>query len=206
MKLDHLVWASNSLENAAAEFERLSGVVAGSGGRHLTIGSRNALTSLENEAYLAIDGPDPLQEPADNYGAFLANLTSPVLWRFAVQTPDLAPARGILARHGFETSVKPGSRTTSGGRLLEWDTLTVAGHDFDLGMPIIKTWRTDGHPSSEAPGGCRLISLIVSHPRATDLKRLYEELDVPVGVVEHPVASLTAVIEGQFGRFTLPAA
>jgi hypothetical protein len=206
MKLDHLVWASNSLESAAAEFERLSGVTPGSGGRHLMIGSRNALASLDNQAYLAIDGPDPIQEPAENYGAFLANLASPVLWRFAVQTPDLAPAGRVLERHGFKTSVKPGSRTTPGGRLLEWDTLVVASHDFGLGMPIIKTWRTDGHPSSEAPAGCRLISLIVSHPRATDLKRLYEELDVPVGVVEHPVASLTAVIEGRFGRFTLPGA
>jgi hypothetical protein len=166
MKLDHLVWASNSLETAVAEFQRLSGVLAGAGGRHLSIGSRNALADLGNKCYLAIDGPDPQQDLAGNYGAFLAGLVFPVLWRFAVQTPDLDTARGILSRHGLDSVVKPGSRTTTGGTLLEWDTLTVPSSEFGLGLPIIKTWRTGAHPSSEAPQGCRLVSLTVSHPKA----------------------------------------
>ncbi len=206
MKLDHLVWASNSLDAAVKEFEQLSGVAAGAGGRHLSIGSRNALADLGNDCYLAIDGPDPEQNLVGNYGAFLAGLAAPVLWRFAVQTPDLAAAREILMRHGLETGVKPGSRTTTGGQLLEWDTLSVAGPDLGLGMPIIKTWRTDRHPSSEAPHGCRLVTLTVSHPKADFLRGLYRELGIEADLKQSQAASLTAVIEGPRGRFMLPAA
>lgn len=205
MKLDHLVWASNSLDTAVAAFEQLSGVTAGAGGRHLSIGSRNALADLGNECYLAIDGPDPKQSLVGNYGAFLAGLADPALWRFAVQTPDLKTAQKILASHGLETAVKPGSRTTTGGELLEWDTLSVASLDLGLGMPIIKTWRTDLHPSSEAPRGCRLVGLTVSHPEAEFLRGLYGELGILVDVKQAPVASLMAVIDGPKGRFTLPA-
>ncbi len=206
MKLDHLVWASSSLDTAVAEFEQLSGVAAGAGGRHLSIGSRNALADLGDECYLAIDGPDPQQELVGNYGAFLAGLASPVLWRFAVQTTDLDAARDILSRHGLETAVKPGSRTTTGGKLLEWDTLTIANSDLGLGMPIIKTWRTDMHPSSEAPRGCRLVSLTVSHPKADFLRGLYAELGIAVETKEAAEGALTAVIDGPKGRFSLPAA
>lgn len=206
MKLDHLVWASGSLDRAVAEFERLSSVIAGAGGRHLSIGSRNALADLGNECYLAIDGPDPEQSLVGNYGAFLAGLAAPVLWRFAVQTPDLSAAREILIRHGLETAVKPGSRTTTGGQLLEWDMLSVASLELGLGMPIIKTWRTNLHPSSEAPQGCRLVSLTVFHPRADFLRGLYEELEISVETRDAPTASLSAEIEGLKGRFTLPMA
>ena len=206
MKLDHIVWASNSLDEAAASFERLSGVEAGAGGRHIGIGSRNALANLENGAYLAIDGPDPEQELVGNYGAFLASLTSPVLWRFVLQTSDLAAAEAVLTRHGYQTAIKSGSRTTTRGELLEWDTLSVLNHDLGSGMPMIKTWRTNSHPSTEAPAGCRLIKLTVSHPKTNLLKNLYDDLGINIELEQASEPALTAVIEGRSGRFTLPVA
>lgn len=203
MKLDHIVWASNSLEGAVARFAELSGVVADAGGSHPGIGSRNALANLENEIYLAIDGPDLEQPLEGNYGAFLSGLPLPVLWRFAVQTPDLQAARAVLEKKGLETGVKRGGRNGANGERLEWDTLTVASHDLGIGLPIIKTWHTSGHPSASAPAGCRLLELTVLHPKAGELRSLYTDLGLDVGVREAAEPALEATFEGRKGLFSL---
>ncbi|MET3578941.1 hypothetical protein ABID19_001966 [Mesorhizobium robiniae] len=203
MKLDHIVWASSSLDSAIAQFAELSGVVADSGGSHPGIGSRNALINLENEIYLAIDGPDPEQSLEGNYGAFLNSLRSPVLWRFAVQTPDLEVARTLLDRRGFETGVKHGGRNAANGERLEWDTLSVASHDLGVGLPIVKTWHTSAHPSASAPPGCRLLELTVFHPRAAELRSLYADFGLDVKVEEAAEPALRATFEGRKRIFSL---
>ncbi|RAI01767.1 hypothetical protein DLJ53_10195 [Acuticoccus sediminis] len=205
MKLDHLVWASRSLDDAVAAFAGMSGVEPMTGGRHVGLGSRNALVDLGDEIYLAIDGPDPEQTLEGNYGATLAALAAPVLSRFAVQTGHLSAAQAVLDRHGFATEIKPGGRTGANGERYEWQTLAVPDRSLGAGMPIIKTWLTPSHPSSEAPSGCRLVSLNVEHPRAEFLRGFYDELGLAVPVTEAEAPRLVADIEGRKGRFVLSA-
>jgi hypothetical protein len=206
MQLDHLVWAAPSLDAAVDAFARLSGVEAMAGGRHVGIGSRNALADLGSRIYLAIDGPDEEQPLADNYGATLKALAAPTLTRFAVQTDDLAAAQAVLTRHGIASEVKPGGRTGKNGETYAWQTLAVTDRSLGAGMPIIKTWLTPNHPSTEAPAGCRLVSLSVAHPKPDVLMRLYEDLGLrlPVAVADAP--ALTAEVDGRKGRFVLSAA
>lgn len=206
MQLDHLVWAAPSLDAAVATFADISGVQAMAGGRHMGIGSRNALADLGNRIYLAIDGPDEEQTLTGNYGATLKALAGPMLTRFAVQTDDLAAAQAVLSRHGFESEVKPGGRTGANGETYAWQTLAVADRTLGAGMPIIKTWLTPHHPSAEAPAGCRLVSLSVAHPKPDVLLRLYEDLGLRLAVAAADEPALTAEINGRKGRFVLSAA
>lgn len=206
MKLDHLVWASPSLDEAVAGFARVSGVQPMAGGRHVGLGSRNALADLGNSIYLAIDGPDEEQALKDNYGATLKALAGPVLSRFAVQTADLPAAQAVMSRHGFANEVRPGGRTGANGETYAWQTLAVPDHTLGAGMPIIKTWLTPLHPSTEAPGGCWLVALTVAHPQPDLLLRLYEDLGLDLPVAAAAVPKLTAEIEGASGRFVLSAA
>lgn len=206
MQLDHLVWASPSLDTAVAAFRDMSGVEAAAGGRHIGIGSRNALADLGNRVYLAIDGPDDEQPLADNYGARLRALPGPSLTRFAVQTDDLEAARAALARHGFESTAKPGGRTGTTGERYEWQTLAVVDLSLGAAMPIVKTWLTPNHPSAECPAGCRLVRLTVEHPEADRVRRLYADLGLGLPVVEGTAAKLTAEIEGVRGTFVLTGA
>jgi len=203
MQLDHLVWAAPSLDAAVDAFARLSGVEAMAGGRHVGIGSRNALADLGNRIYLAIDGPDEEQPLTGNYGATLKALAGPTLTRFAVQTDDLAAAQAVLTRHGFASEVKPGGRTGANGETYAWQTLAVTDRSLGAGMPIIKIWLTPHHPSTEAPAGCRLASLSVAHPKADVLLRLYEDLGLQLPVVAAEAAALAAEIDGRKGRFVL---
>jgi hypothetical protein len=203
MQLDHLVWASPSLDTAVAAFRAMSGVEAAAGGRHVGIGSRNALADLGNRVYLAIDGPDEEQTLEGNYGARLKALPGTALTRFAVQTDDLDAARATLSRHGFDSTPKPGGRTGTTGERYEWQTLAVTDLSLGAAMPIIKTWLTPNHPSTECPAGCRLVRLTVEHPAVDRVRRLYTDLGLDLAVVEAPAAKLTAEIEGRKGRFVL---
>src|SRR5688572_3845719 len=56
-QFDHLVIAVRSLEEGVAEFERLTGIKAGPGGRHPGRGTENALVSLGGGKYLEIIAP-----------------------------------------------------------------------------------------------------------------------------------------------------
>ena len=205
MHLDHLVWAAPSLDDAVAAFAAMSGVEAMAGGRHVGIGSRNALVDLGDRIYLAIDGPDETQSLTDNYGATLKALSAPMLTRFAVQTDDLGAAQAVLSRHGIASEVKPGGRTGANGATYSWQTLAVTDRTLGAGLPIIKTWLTPNHPSTEAPGGCRLVALSVEHPKRDLLLRLYEELGLDLPVTAAEVPKLTAEIESAKGRFVLSA-
>jgi hypothetical protein len=206
MQLDHLVWASPSLDTAVAAFREMSGVAAVAGGRHVGIGSHNALADLGGRVYLAIDGPDEDQPLEDNYGARLKALPGASLTRFAVQTDDLEAARAALARHGFDSAPKPGGRTGTTGERYEWQTLAATDLSLGAAMPIIKSWLTPNHPSTECPGGCRLLRLTVAHPEAERVRRLYADLGLDLPVARAAVAMLTAEIECKKGRFVLTGA
>src|SRR5687768_18558203 len=56
-QFDHLVVAVRSLEEGVAEFERLTGIKAGVGGKHPGRGTENALVSFGGGKYLEILAP-----------------------------------------------------------------------------------------------------------------------------------------------------
>src|SRR5437870_7643443 len=88
--LDHLVYAVPDVDEASDWLSRTTGVRPVPGGRHLGLGSRNALASLGDGAYLELVGPDPDQDvdlAAHPFG--LAGLTEPRLVTWAVHVEGI---------------------------------------------------------------------------------------------------------------------
>ena len=203
MQLDHLAWATPSLDEAIAEVERLSGVRAAPGGSHPGMGTRNALLSLGPDLYLALDGPDPGQPQVDNNGARMAALASPVMAVFVIATTAIEEKKAVLDRLGFAPTLKRLNRKRHNGAEIEWLALEAQRHPFGMAMPVITQWITTDHPSADAPGGCRLADFTVHHPDAKALSGVYHALGVTILVTSAQATRLAASFTGPKGPFSL---
>ncbi|CAM5771043.1 hypothetical protein LMIY3S_03375 [Labrys miyagiensis] len=205
MRLDHFAWASASLERAVADLESWTGARAQAGGSHPGKGTRNAVLSLGQGLYLALDGPDPAQPLVDNNGAWMSKLDGYLLFLFAVATDDLEGAQRILADHGVTTQVASGERRTPSGRLIAWDCLVGGDPDFGSALPHVMRWKTDAHPSQDNPGDCRLAWFGIRHPRIDRVRRLYADLGLEgAELSEGSAVELRLTIQSPRGKLLLP--
>ena len=199
VSLDHLVLGAPDLAAGVRVVAALLGVTPASGGVHPTMGTANALLSLGGGVYLEVMAPAPGQAEPSGNGRQLAGLPGPTLGMWAARVADLdavaaaARAAGLNPRDPI-----PGSRRTEAGDLLEWRMLFIDGHDFGTLVPFFIDWGATPHPSTTSPAGPRLTRFSVAHPRAAELRRIYEALGLDIDVADGPVR-MTAEIEGANG-------
>jgi hypothetical protein len=120
-ELDHLVYAVPDLVAGVAAFAERTGVTPMAGGSHPG-GTANYLAGLGPTAYLEIIGPDPAAAPGRRpRAAGLESLTEPRLATWAVRADDIEATVRQAREHGHDPGdVRPLSRRTPGGTLLEW--------------------------------------------------------------------------------------
>ena len=88
--IDHLVYGAPDLGAAVNDLERRFGVGAAAGGKHLGIGTHNALLALGPRTYLEVIAPDPDQPVPANARPFgLDELTAPRLVGWALGCDDI---------------------------------------------------------------------------------------------------------------------
>jgi len=101
--IDHLVYAVPSLPAAATEIAERLGVRAQAGGKHIGLGTHNALLALGPQTYLEIIAPDPEQPepPAPRpFGIDSVGHGSLVGWALACEDIDAAVAGA--RSHGYD--------------------------------------------------------------------------------------------------------
>ncbi len=203
--LDHLAYATPSLDDWSDRLAADLGVRAMAGGSHPGKGTRNALLALGPSLYLAIDGPDPAQPLAGTTGAMMSALKAPQMNVYVLATADLSGTQAALAGLGYRSTLDRLSRKRLDGVEVAWLSLTLDDAPFGLATPILTQWLTDQHPAADSPAGCRLSSFSVATPRATELRRLFGVIGYDQPVTEGPVG-LEARIDGPAGSVTLRSA
>lgn len=193
--VDHIILYTGSLAQGSAAFARLTGVVPAPGGQHPGRGTQNSLVSLGHGKYLEILAPVVDSGPAEPL--------RPSGW--AVHTPDLDALRERLQHQGVKVGpIRPGSRRTLAGALLDWRTADLGGDDSDF-MPFFIEWGKDVlHPSTTSPDGCILTEFVITGPDTTRLEVLVRSLDLGVTVRAGPVPAATVTLQCPRGvvRFT----
>jgi hypothetical protein len=204
-QVDHLVYATPSLQVGIDLIEKILGVKATPGGQHPGRGTRNALVALGPSAYLEIIGPDPDQPtPALPRPFGIDGLKAPRLVTWAAKSPRLESLARDAASRGIKLGeVIPGSRQRSDGVLLSWrytDPRTVVAGGV---VPFFIDWGKTPHPSSTATQGASLVGLRAEHPDPASIRRALTDLGLELPVQQGAGATLVATIKGPRGEVEL---
>jgi hypothetical protein len=204
-QLDHLVYAVPDLAAAEAAFTAATGIAPAPGGRHLGQGTRNLLVGFGPTSYLEIIGPD-LEHPADPgvtvpFG--IDALTAPRLVTWAVHPVDATAAAAASAAAGADHGpLRPLSRRTPDGVLLEW--LLAARHSAPLDgiAPFLIDWGATPHPAASGLPTVELRGLRASHPEPGTVDAVLDALGVELAVTAGP-PGLAALLDGPHGPVVL---
>jgi hypothetical protein len=201
--IDHLVYAVPSLPAAVAGVAERFGVRAQAGGKHLGLGTHNALLALGPRTYLEIIAPDPEQpepsmpRPFGHDGVSHGRLAG---WALACDDIDAAVARA--RSHGYDPGdVTDGRRVGPTGTALRW-RMTISRTAGGL-VPFLINWGDTEHPAASAPRGFSLEACHIEHPDPGSLAPLLAALGADVQIKPAAAAALVARLGGPNGSTVL---
>ncbi len=211
VQIDHIIWAVPDLDAGAAYLEELSGVEPITGGVHPGRGTRNKLISAGEKMYLEVIAPDtgqmPLDPAANPVQAFadrISRMDSPEVDMFAFASSDLEFMAEAGRKLGLEVvGPSPGQRRTPEGELIRWSHVDFIGHGFGQFVPFAINWLDSPHPSTTSPEGAVIEGITVEHPRADELRRIYEGLRIPATVVQADEPVIIVHMRSEKGAFEL---
>ena len=203
-KVDHLIYAVPDLEEGILLLENLMGVKAIFGGKHIGIGTHNALIGLGENCYLEIIAPDPQQTISEPLWFGIDRLQKPKLITWAARVNNVeqhvknAHANGIAIGAAMNAG-----RKKADGSLLSWkfsDPRVI----LDSGLiPFLIDWGESEHPSKSLKHPCRLVSLTATHPQANEVQKKLGLLKLNINFTNDSTIKLSAQIETPKGIVTL---
>jgi catechol 2,3-dioxygenase-like lactoylglutathione lyase family enzyme len=170
---DHLVVVADDLRQGCDWVEERLGVRPQLGGKHVAMGTHNALLSLGARFYLEVIAVDPdanrpgrprwfdLDEP--RMRAAIAE--GPHLAHWVARTGDIDAAAARLPDLGVPTPMARGDFT--------WRiTVPDDGHRPGRGLvPTVIQWPDARHPADHMPdSGCRLVAIAGEHPEPATVR------------------------------------
>jgi hypothetical protein len=211
VQIDHIIWAVPDLDAGAEYLMELSGVEPITGGVHPGRGTRNKLISAGDNMYLEVIAPDPAQMPFDPaanpvkaFADRISKMDGPEVDMFAYASSDLE----FMAEAGRKLGLQvvgptPGQRRTPEGELIRWSHVDFIGHGFGQFIPFAINWLDSPHPSTTSPEGAVIEGVTVQHPRADELRRIYEGLRIPAKVVKGDEPVIIVHMRSDKGAFEL---
>jgi hypothetical protein len=217
-RIDHLVVAAATLEEASAWCEATLGVTPGPGGEHPLMGTHNRLLRIATvnhpRAYFELISIQPGKTPQrarrwfdldDESVRDTIRRDGPRLVHFVASVPDARQAVSALHTLGHDRGeIIRASRMTPRG-LLEWQiTVREDGQRLMSGtLPTLIQW--DGiHPAAGLPeSGVTLQALCAYAPQPAELQRAYDALALQGVTVKPGATNLVAVFDTPRGRVKL---
>ena len=205
LRLDHLVYAVPELFAGVEDLEKRLGVRASPGGKHVGLGTHNALLSLGDDQYLEVIAPDPEQPQPDRARPFgLDEHDGGRLAAWAAKESDLEARVAASKEAGYDPGlVLDLSRDTPEGVRIEW-RLTVSQTPRGDGLvPFLIDWGGTAHPATSSARGCRLIAVRAEHPDPEPVRGLLGAIGSDLELTQAPEAALIATLETPRGRVEL---
>ena len=174
LAIDHLVVTANTLENGVAYVQQKLGVTMQPGGKHIRMGTHNALLRLGERVYLEVIAADPTVSAPDRPRWFqldeLHPESTPRLATWVVRTTDIRTTVSAL-------DPSPGCIERMARGDLNWQiTIPQDGRLVCDGvMPSLIEWEGGSHPAEFLKDcGVTLKQLTAHHSRAADIQEQLE--------------------------------
>ena len=187
-RIDHLVLACADLANGAAYVRARLGVEAQPGGRHLLMGTHNALLRLGPRTYLELIAVDPegtAQRPRwfglDTAAVRARMAEAPFLLTWVAACTDVVAAAALDRGFGEVIAASRGA--------FSWRITVPADGSLnrDGVVPALIQWSGDAHPCDGLEDrGCTLHGLELRHPQAQGIEPLLAALRVQGPVALRP--------------------
>jgi Glyoxalase-like domain len=200
MLIDHLIYRAPDLADAVADVEERFGIRAHAGGKHIGLGTHNALLALGPQTYLEIIAPDPGQPEPSVPRPSGPGRSGLVGWAIACQDIDAAVADA--RRRGYDPGdVAEMQRAGPTGVVLRWRlTLNVVPGGL---VPFLISWGDTEHPARSAPRGLILESFHLEHPDPASLAPLLNALGADTQIRQAAAPALIARLGGPHGSKVL---
>jgi hypothetical protein len=178
LSLDHFIYAGHDLEALSQQFEQLTGIVPGKGGRHPGLGTHNALASLGSDIYFELLAIDPTQVGSldGTMGGRIRAMNEPRLLAYMLRGQELERQQAVLTKHGIGADLFDASRNTLDGTTLSWRLLVPHAHPLGDFIPKFIDWKDTVHPAKTSVSGCAFESFELGHPEAGKINDLLGEL------------------------------
>lgn len=208
-EIDHLIFAASTLAQGVDYVSEVTGLTPRIGGKHVGMGTHNALLRLGERLYLEImaidpDAPKP-QRPRwmdlDNGDLQADLLDSPRLISWVARTHDIDRA---IAVAGYSTGpVLPFSRGEYRWRITVPDDGSRPGGGV---LPTLIQWDVTQHPADSLPAsGASLTQLAASHPNPGPIRTSLQRLGLAdsIHVTYDRVVRLAAMLRTPRGLVAL---
>lgn len=199
--LDHLVYASSTLERGIDEIEALLGVRPVRCGHHPRYGTHNAQLALGDGVYLEIIARDP-ELPAPPRGALIdlpSNADSRLLtWVYRTADIEAAASAAGDAAVGLGP-VESGSRVRPDGSEIRWQMTDPYAMPMAGAIPFLINWGAMTHPSAVVPSAGQFVELEIRHPEPDRVRDALSVLGAEARVIAGETCRLAAKIRTSAG-------
>ena len=189
--IDHIVYATPHFEDTIKFFQDQIGVTPEIGGRHLNMGTKNALLNLGNKAYLeilAIDLENTAITSPRWMGIDLINEAKCTRW--ALSSAEIQRDASILK--SIESNlgnIIAGSRKLPSQESLNWRmTMPLAEPEVDV-LPFFLDWSDSAfHPCDQLLMMCSIKQIAINHPNPLTIQTHFDKFGInqKVGHAESP--------------------
>lgn len=190
MNIDHFMYAGNDLDDMAAAFQRLTGVMPDQGGKHPTLGTHNRLVGTGSSVYLELIAPDSSSEASSDLRAGIEALRRTRLHRFVMRcaSDDFTPLAKAYHNAGIEAPVHDLQRIAQDGQVIRWRLMIPEINPYGLFAPFFIDWLDTPHPSRLLAPNTPMLSCEAGHPQAGKLALLWRDLgvDIPLRLADAP--------------------
>lgn len=206
--IDHIIYASHTLESGMDEIEALLGIRPVPAGQHPKYGTHNALLSLGPGVYFEVIARDPTQPlPDDGALVDVAKDEPSRLLTWVYRTDDIERVASALRAEGFAIGeVSDGSRRTADGSDVHWRFTNPYAMPMEGALPFLIDWGDTTHPSLVLPEAGRLAEVVIVHPEPERIMRALSMLGTNAAVLEGEKFEMSVTVETDKGLVGIPLA